>query len=123
MEILLTESEELYKGVFETASDGIVLLEKREGKITHVNPAAEKMLGYSAKECIGNKLQDIGFLLDMGDFQTTMQNLNKNGIINYDNVPVKTKSGQHIDTDIYLVDKTKVVQCNIRDITDRKRAE
>ncbi|MCX6554762.1 MAG: PAS domain S-box protein, partial [Candidatus Aminicenantes bacterium] len=123
LEILLTESEELYRGVFKTASDGIVLLEKREGKITHVNPAAEKMLGYSIKECIGNKLQDIGFMLDLGDFQTTMQNLNKNGIINYEDVPVKTKSGQYINSDIYLVDKTKAVQCNIRDITDRTRAE
>ena len=123
LEILLTESEELYKGVFKTASDGIVLLEKREGKITHTNPAIEKMLGYSAKECIGNKLQDVGFMLDMGDFQTTMQNLNKNGIINYEDVPLKAKSGQHIATDIYLVDKTKVVQCNIRDITDRNRAK
>jgi PAS domain S-box-containing protein len=123
LEILLMESEQLYHGVFETASDGIVLLEKQEGKIFHVNPAAEKILGYSKKECIGNKLQDIGFMLDLGDFQTTMQNLNKNGIINYEDVPVKTKSGQHIDTDIYLVDKTKVVQCNIRDITDRTRAE
>jgi PAS domain S-box-containing protein len=123
LEILLMESEELYKGVYKTASDGIVLLEKREGRISQVNPAAEKMLGYSAKECIGNKLQDIGFILDLGDFQTIMQNLNKHGIINYEAVPVKTKSGQHLDTDIYLVDKTKVVQCNIRDITDRTRAE
>jgi PAS domain S-box-containing protein len=123
LEILLMESEELYKGVYKTASDGIVLLEKREGRISQVNPAAEKMLGYSAKECIGNKLQDIGFMLDLGDFQTTMQNLNKHGIINYEDVPVKTKSGQHINTDIYLVDKTKVVQCNIRDITERKQAE
>jgi PAS domain S-box-containing protein len=123
LENLLKESEELYRGVFKTASDGILLLEKREGKITHTNPAAEKMLGYSTKDCIGNKLQDIGFMLDMVDFQTIMQDLNKNGIINYTDVTVTTKSGQHVDTDVYLVDKTRAVQCNIRDITDRKRAE
>ena len=73
LENLLTESEERYRRLFETASDGIVLLEKREGKITHANPATEKMLGYSKEECIGNKLQDIGVSLDMGDFQTIMQ--------------------------------------------------
>jgi PAS domain S-box-containing protein len=123
LENLLTESEERYRRLFETASDGIVLLEKREGKITHANPATEKMLGYTNKESIGNKLQDIGVLLDMGDFQTTMQNLNKSGIINYDDVPVKTKSGQHIDTDIYLVDRARLVQCNIRDITEHKLEE
>jgi PAS domain S-box-containing protein len=123
LESLLTESEERYRRLFETASDGIVLLEKREGKITHANPAAEKMLGYAKKESVGNKLQDIGVSLDMGDFQTTMNILNEIGIIHYNDVPVKTKSGQHIYTDIYLVDRARLVQCNIRDITDRKQAE
>jgi PAS domain S-box-containing protein len=123
LEALLTESEERFRRLFETANDGIVLLEKAEGKITHANPAAEKMLGYTTKESIGNKLQDIGVSLDLGDFQTTMENLNKNGMIKYDDVPVKTKAGQHIDTDIYLVDRARLVQCNIRDITERKRAE
>jgi len=123
LENLLTEAEELYRGVFDTASDGIVLLEKREGKITHANSVVEKMLGYSAKECIGNKLQDIGFMLVMGDFQTAMQNLNKNGFISYTDVQVTTKSGQHMDTDIYLVDKPTAVQCNIRDIAARRLAE
>ena len=123
LEDLLTESEERYRRLFETASDGIVLLEKGEGKITHANPATEKMLGYTQKDIIGNKLQDIGVLLDMGDFQTTMQTLNKIGILNYDDVPVETKSGKHIDTEIYLVDRARLVQCNIRDITDRKQTE
>ncbi|MFZ3057341.1 MAG: PAS domain-containing protein [Smithella sp.] len=68
LENILTDSEELYKGVFKTASDGIVLLEKSEGKITHTNPAAEKMLGYSTKDSIGNKLSDIGIMINMDDF-------------------------------------------------------
>jgi PAS domain S-box-containing protein len=123
LESLLLDSEEQYRRLFETASDGIVLLEKREGKITHANPATEKMLGYTKNESIGSKLQDIGVMLDTSDFQTTMQNLNKSGIINYRNVKVETKSGQHIDTEIYLVDRAKLVQCNIRDITERKLAK
>ena len=123
LENLLTDSEERYRHLFETASDGIVFLEQREGKITHANPASEKMLGYTKKELIGNKLQDIGVLLDLGDFQTTMQHLNKNGIFHYNDVPVKTKSGQHIDTDIYLVDRATLVQCSIRDVTERIHAE
>ena len=123
LENVLIKSEDIYRGIFRTATDGILLLEKREGRITHINPAAVKMLGYSSKECIGNKLYDIGVMPDMDDFQTIMQNLSKYGIINYADVPVTNKSGQHIKTDIYLVDKTAVVQCNIRDITDRKLVE
>lgn len=123
LEGLLIDSELQYRRLFETASDGIMLLEKGEGKITHANPAAEKLLGYTEKESLGNKLQDIGVSLDLDDFQTTMQNLNKTGIINYRNVKVETKSGKHIDTEIYLVDRAKLVQCNIRDITERKLAK
>lgn len=121
LENSLIDSELQYRRLFETASDGIVLLEKSEGKITHANPATEKMLGYNQKDIIGSKLPDIGVSLDMEDFQTTMQNLNKSGIINYRNVSVDTKSGQHIDTEIYLVDRAKLVQCNIRNITERRR--
>jgi PAS domain S-box-containing protein len=123
LESLLEESEERYRRLFETASDGIVLLEKREGKITHANPATEKMLGYTKKDSIGHSLQNIGILLDTGDFPMTLQNLNKIGIIKYDDVPIETKSGQHIDADIYLVDRARLVQCNIRDITERKQSE
>ncbi len=122
LEELLRDSEERYRRIFETASDGIVLLEKSEGKITHANPATEQMLGYTKKESIGKKLKDVGILLDMDDFQKTMQTLNRNGIINYRNVKVATKTGQLIDTEIYLVDRAKLVQCNIRDITDRQLA-
>jgi len=81
------------------------------------------MVGYTKKESIGHKLRDIGVLVDMGDFPTLMQNLNRSGVINYTDVLIETKSGQHISADIYLVDRATLVQCNIRDITDRKQAE
>jgi PAS domain S-box-containing protein len=121
LESLLEESEERYRRLFETANDGILLLEKHEGKITHANPAATGMLGYSKAECIGKKLESIGVSLNTGDIQEIMQILDRNGIIYYDDVPVKTKTGQYIDTDIYMVDRARLVQCNIRDITERKR--
>jgi PAS domain S-box-containing protein len=123
LEGILIDSEEQYRRLFETASDAIILLEKRKGEIANVNPATEKLLGYTNKESIGNTLQDIGVLLDMGNFQTTIQNLNKSGILNYDDVPVKTKSGQLINTDIYLANRAKLIQCNICDITERKQQE
>ena len=123
LEILLSESEERYRRLFETADDGILLLEKREGNITHANPATTKMLGYSKEECIGKKLKNIGFSLAVDDFKKIMQELDKNGIIYYDDVPVQTKVGQTFYADIYMVDRARLVQCNIRDISERKRAE
>jgi PAS domain S-box-containing protein len=122
LEDLLIVSEERYRRLFETASDAIVLIEKLEGTIVHINPAAEKMLGYTKNESIGKVLQDVGVLLDMGDVRETMRALIKSGLINYNDIKVKTKSGQLIYADIYLSDRAILAQCNIRDITDRKQA-
>jgi PAS domain S-box-containing protein len=119
---LLADSEKRYRRLFETASDGIVLLEKNKGHIAHTNPAAEKMLGYSEGESVGKMLRDIGVPLGMSDFSATMDALDRKGILNYENIPVKTKDGQVIYTDIYMVDKAQLAQCNIRDVTERKLA-
>jgi PAS domain S-box-containing protein len=123
LEDLLTESETRYRRIFETASDGIVLLEKSEGTIIQTNSAVGKMLGYSEEESIGKNLQDIGVPLGMSDFPAIMQDLDKYGILNYVDVMVKTKSGQSIDTDIYMVDRATLAQCNIRNVTERKLEE
>jgi len=120
LEDLLADSEERYRRLFETANDGIVLLEKRDGTITHANPAFEKMLGYNAKESVGKHLQDIGVYLEQSDFQNLMQELRESGIIKYDDIRVKTKANLNLDTEIYLVDRAALVQCNIRDITQHK---
>jgi PAS domain S-box-containing protein len=122
LKILLTESEYVFRRTYETANDAILLLEKREGKIARANPHTEKMLGYTKDEIIGKKLQDIGIFLKMGDIKTTLQTLDKDGIINYNDVPIKTKSGESLAADIYLVNKSSLLQCNIRDITAKKMA-
>jgi PAS domain S-box-containing protein len=122
LEGLLTDSEERSRRLFETASDGIVLLEKREGHITHANQAVEKLLGYPEEEYIGKKLRDIGVSIDMSDFPAIIRNLDKHGIMHYDDVQVMTKSGESIDTDIYMVDRATLIQCNIRDITKHKKS-
>ena len=123
LEDLLEESESRYRRIFETATDGIVLLEKCKGHIVHANPAAQKMLGYSEAEYIGKRLQDIGVPIDMNDFPAIMDSLNKSGILNYEDLPIKTKSGKNIDADVYLVNRAKLAQCNIRDVSERKLAE
>lgn len=123
LEALLNDSEIRFRRLFETANDGILLLEKSEGKITHANPAIAKMLGYSNAEFTGNDLKDVGFPDNLGTFHDMLQELSKNAIINFKDTPVQKKTGQIVDTDIYMVNKSTLVQCNIRDITQRKLAE
>ncbi|MCG6878037.1 MAG: PAS domain S-box protein, partial [Deltaproteobacteria bacterium] len=122
-ENLLSESLARYRDIFESASDVVVLIEKNEGHISHANSAIERMFGYYKEDYIGKKLRDIGVPLDMNDFPAIMQDLAKKGLLNYENVPVKTKSGQELYTDIYMLDRDNFGQCIIRDVSERKRRE
>jgi two-component system sensor histidine kinase EvgS len=75
------------------------------------------MFGYNVKEILGKHLKDIGIYIENSDFQAIMQKLRNTGIINYDDVCINTNFNLDIDTDIYLVDRASLVQCNFRDIT------
>jgi diguanylate cyclase (GGDEF)-like protein/PAS domain S-box-containing protein len=123
----LRASEVRYRRLFETAKDGIFLLDADTGRITDVNPFLEDMLGYSHTELIGKALWEIGPVKDIAASQGAMRELQKKEYIRYENLPLETKAGQEIQVEfvsnVYLVDGWRVIQCNVRDITARTRAE
>ena len=122
-ETILKNSEEQYRRLFETANDGILLLEKSKLEIRHANPAIIAMLGYSSEELVGSDMKSIGFPNKIGAFQEIMQTLNKDGIAHFEDVAVNNKDGRAIYADIYMTDRAVLVQCNIRDITESKKAK
>ncbi|MDD5237418.1 MAG: PAS domain S-box protein [Candidatus Omnitrophica bacterium] len=122
-ENMLKESEERYRRAFETSLDGLLLIDKQTGNIVNTNPAASKMLGYSDKDLLGKSLQDVGVLKGAMDFKKDLEKIERAELVSYKDVPITTKAGKHIDADIYLIDRAKVAQCNIRDITERKETE
>ena len=119
----LAASELRFRRTFETAKDGLLLIDKESWKILKVNPALTEILGYSADEITGKKFEDIGLLKNEQDLEVMRQRLADYGFVFFADVPVKTRTGQHLDTEMYLVDRTMQVQCNIRDISSRKQAE
>ncbi|MDD5712117.1 MAG: PAS domain S-box protein, partial [Smithellaceae bacterium] len=118
----LKESEERYRRAFETARDGQFLIDKEEGRIVNTNPAIQKLLGYSNQELMGKTLQHFGMLKDKKNIKKTIKELERVGFI-HDEVRIKNKEGNTIDAEMYLIDKAEVIQCNIRDITERKLVE
>jgi PAS domain S-box-containing protein len=122
-ENLLKESEERFRRLFETAKDGLLLIEKNTGKIIPVNPAIVELLGYSQEEFLGRGIEDVGLLKEMDNFQQLTEKLDKDGYICCTDMTLETKEGKNIIVDSYLIDKARIIQCNIRDITERKRAQ
>jgi diguanylate cyclase (GGDEF)-like protein/PAS domain S-box-containing protein len=120
-------SELRYRRLFEAAQDGILILDAEMGAIMDVNPFLIKMLGYSREEFVKKKLWEVGAFKDIEASREAFEALQKNKYIRYDDLPLKAKSGALIDVEfvsnVYWVGGEKVIQCNIRDITGRKRAQ
>jgi diguanylate cyclase (GGDEF)-like protein/PAS domain S-box-containing protein len=126
-QIALEESEARYRRLFETAKDGILILDGDTGRITDVNPFLQDMLGYSETELIGKQLWEIGPVKDIAASQEAMRHLQNSEYIRYEDLPLETKAGERKQVEfvsnVYLVNGWRVIQCNIRDITARKQAE
>jgi PAS domain S-box-containing protein len=126
-EYALKVSEMRYRRLFETAQDGILILNADSGQIDDVNPFLTDMLGYSRKQLLGNRLWDIVPFKDVGASKAEFRDLQRESYVRYDDIPLETRDGRAINVEfvsnIYQVNGDRVVQCNIRDITKRRRAE
>ena len=126
-QLTLEESEARYRRLFETAKDGILILNGDTGRIVDANPFLQDMLGYSESELVGKALWEIGAVKDIPASQDAMRELQNNEYIRYEDIPLETKSGvhKHVEfvSNVYKVNGWRVIQCNIRDITERKEAE
>ena len=122
----LIASETRFRRLFEAARDGILLVDAETGKITDVNPFLEEILGRSREEFLQQKLWDIGLFEDVEMCKRTFERLQEDGYVRYENLPLRHKSGNHIEVEfvsnVYEVSGKKVIQCNVRDITERKQA-
>jgi PAS domain S-box-containing protein len=120
-------SEVRYRRLFEAARDGILILDADSGLIVDVNPFIKEMLGYSHEEFLNKKLWEIGLFKNIAASKEAFLELQSSGYNRHENLPLETQDGRHIAVEfvsnVYLVDHQKVIQCNIRDITDRVHAE
>jgi diguanylate cyclase (GGDEF)-like protein/PAS domain S-box-containing protein len=126
-ELPLKDSELRYRRLFEAAQDGILLLDAETGAITDVNPFLINMLGYSRAEFIKKKLWEVGAFKDIKASKDAFQALQKDTYIRYKDLPLRAKDGSLIQVEfvsnVYLEGSKKVIQCNIRDITERKQVQ
>lgn len=118
---LLRESEVRYRRLFESAKDGILILDAETGMINDVNPFLINLLGYSHEEFVGKAIWELGFFKDFVANKENFEELKSREYIRFEDMPLETYDGSRIEVEfvssVYLVNNKKVIQCNIRDIT------
>ena len=119
----LRETEVRYRRLFETAKDGILILDATTGKITDANAFMGGLVGQEAHAMLGKQLHEIGMFEDVEASKRAFRELQANGYLRYDHLPVKNLHGGSVDVEVvanvYLEGPTLVAQCNVRDISQR----
>jgi PAS domain S-box-containing protein len=126
-EVAVRTSEVRYRRLFETAKDGILILDAQTGKILEANPFMVELLGYTHDEFLGKELWEIGVFKDRAENEAAFFDLQRHGYVRYDYLPLETRDGHQVEVEfvsnVYQVENRHVAQCNIRDISDRSRLE
>lgn len=124
----ISQSAEIrYRRLFESARDGILILDAISCKITDANPFMVELLSYSREEFVGKEIWEIGLFKDKDESRKAFRELQATGYIRYENMPLETKAGERREVEfvsnVYLENDRQVIQCNIRDNTEHKRAQ
>ena len=123
----LIASELRYRRLFETSTDGILIVSPVTGLIIDVNSYLINLLGYSFEEFIGKELWEIGTFKDIIANKEKFKELIEKQYVHYDNFPLRASDGREIWVEFvsnaYEVGQQQVIQYDIRNITERKQME
>jgi PAS domain S-box-containing protein len=123
----LSASELRYRRLFETAKDGILILDAETGMVVDVNPFLVTTLGFSHEQFMAKAIWELGFFKDVWANAEKFAELREKEYVRYENLPLETVDGRKIEAEfvsnVYLVNGRKVIQCNVRDVTARRKAE
>jgi PAS domain S-box-containing protein len=121
------ESQLDYRRLFQAAKDGILILDAETGDIRDVNPALASMLGVSNAELVDTPIWEAGAFKDVVCNRAKFQQMQHAGYARYEHLSLETRAGRKITVEfvsnIYLAANRNVIQCNVRDVTEREQAE
>jgi PAS domain S-box-containing protein len=120
-------AEVRYRLLFESARDGIVIVDEGSGEILDVNPYAEQLFGYGRQELVGQRLWEIEAARDTPALRAALEQTRDQHAARFPDMIFKMKGGRAIQTEIianvYDEGDRRAIQLNIRDLTERRKFE
>jgi len=120
-------SENRYRRLFEASTDGILMVEPRSGLITDANPSFLHLLGSTREQVVDRELWQVGLLPDQSTQHAFLRQVQQDRVLHYEMLKLATTGGdpRYVEwvSAQFQANGHEVLQCTIRDITDRRRAE
>lgn len=121
------ESDERYRTLFESAEEGILVLDNETNRFTYANPATCRMLGYSQEELRGMDMNAIHPREEWIHVSSELEAQAAGRKALATNIPCLRKDESTVFVDISattaMINKRQCTISFLRDVTERKRIE
>lgn len=117
----LQASERRFRRLFDTAEEGILLIDPISRKVIDANPWVTTLLGCAHEELVGRELWELGLLKDARSSHATFRDLQEKNSIRFKVVvetPAQLARDIEVLAHIYLEHGREVIQCNLRDASN-----
>ncbi len=120
-------SEARYRRLFESARDGIIILDAETGEVLDLNPYVEQLLGFERERLVGRRLWEIEPMQHAPEIWASLERIRDQGVVPFADLTLDTRDGRRLQTEViantYREKERWAIQLNIRDLTERKKFE
>jgi PAS domain S-box-containing protein len=123
----LHHSELRFRRLFQSATDGLLILDADTGKVLDANTVVAGMVGMEPEEMLGKELFEIGIYKDAEQNEQELRQLREERYLRHENLSVQNRRGEEIEIEliasVYSEGDRMVVQCRIHDVSERVRMQ
>ena len=116
-----------YRRIFESAKDGIIVLDSPSGVVLDVNPYFLELCRYAKADLLSHPFREIPPFLEAEEMRGLVAETIEKGTMRYDTVPLQARDRREVAVEIvansYRVKEQSLIQVNIRDVTEKRRSE
>jgi two-component system CheB/CheR fusion protein len=126
----VTERREMaeirFQRLFETAKDGIAVIDVETQTVQDVNPFFLELTGYGRGDFAGRPVVEAGKMLGIPEIGNGVEATRNQEVVRYEDLQLATRDNGRVPVDVvgnsYVVGNRPVIQFNVRDVSARARA-